>query len=96
MVAFLSALFLLLLYQTAIQSMGNSLLPTIGGILEMLCRILTVLLLVGIIDKWAIYLSEVIGWFFCAVFFIICYRYVFRRRCRENGVSSKDGCTPIE
>lgn len=95
MVAFLAALFLLLLFQTAIQSMGNSLLPTVGGIIEMLCRIFTVLLLIGILGKWAIYLSEVSGWFVCAVFYIFCYRYVFRRRCRENGVSSKDGVTPV-
>lgn len=96
MVAGLSALFLLLLFQTSIQSMGNSLLPTAGGIIEMLCRIFTVLLLIGIMGKWAIYLSEVTGWFVCAVFYLFCYRYVFRRRCRENGVSPKDGSTPIE
>lgn len=95
MVAFLAALFLLLLFQTAIQSTGNSLLPTVGGIIEMLCRIFTVLLLIGIMDKWAIYLSEVSGWLVCAVFYAICYRYVFRRKCRENGVSHKDGLTPV-
>lgn len=95
MVAFLAALFLLLLFQTAIQSMGNSLLPTVGGIIEMLCRIFTVLLFIGIMGKWAIYLSEVSGWFVCAIFYSICYRYVFRRKCQENGVSHKDGATPI-
>lgn len=96
MLGFLPALFLLLLYQTAIQSMGNSLLPTVGGFIEMLIRIGTVLALAGVMGKWGIYLSEVLAWPICAVIYIVGYRYVFKIRCQTFGVCHTDGKTPLE
>lgn len=96
MVGFLPFLYILLLYQTGIQSLGNSVLPTIGGVMEMVIRIATVLIFAALIGKWGVYLSEVLAWVFCAAFYVICYKKVFRKKCHENGFSSKDGVSPLK
>lgn len=79
MLIFLPSLYALYLFQTSIQSMGNSTLPLIGAIIEMIIRIGSVMILPLFIGKWGVYLAEVIGWPVCAIFYLFSYIFVFRR-----------------
>lgn len=78
--ACLPALYLLFIYRSAIQGMGNSLIPMASGFIELAMRVLSVFILPLFIGIWGVYFSVGIGWIAAAVMLIISYYAVYRRR----------------
>lgn len=58
----LPALYLLYLYRSALQGMGNTLIPMLSGFIELALRIFSALFLSKVIREWGIYLADGIGW----------------------------------
>ena len=62
MALFLVALFMLYMYRSALQGMGDTVIPMVSGIVELCMRIGVALLLTGIIGSYGIFLGEVSAW----------------------------------
>lgn len=79
MAAVLSVLYLLYVYRSALQGLGDTLLPMVSGIIELLMRISAALLLPRFIGQSGIYYAEVAAWTGAAIFLIISYLYRIRQ-----------------
>jgi len=79
MTAGLPFLYLLFLYRAALQGLGNTLLPMISGIVEMVIRVISVLVLVPMVGELGIFLSDPLAWPFATVLLVISYYVVFKR-----------------
>jgi Na+-driven multidrug efflux pump len=55
-------LYIMFLYRSALQGMGDALVPMLSGFLELLMRLLSALALTPLIGVWAVYLSDPLGW----------------------------------
>ena len=75
----LPLLCLLFLYRSALQGIGNTFIPMLSGIFEFLLRIVTVVTLTPIWDKWGVYLSDAFGWVAATSLLVISYYIVFKR-----------------
>ena len=73
MAIFLSVLFLLHLYRNALQGMGNTLIPMISGLIELVMRIGAALLLPLWLGQNGIYLAEILAWIGAEVFLMVNY-----------------------
>ncbi len=91
MLAFLLGLYMLELFQVSLQGMGNSLMPTLGGVLEMFIRIGSIMLLPMLMDVWGVYIAEVLAWPICALFYFISFLFIYKNRCQTFGINSKSG-----
>lgn len=78
--ACLPALYLLFIYRSAIQGMGNSSIPMASGFIELAMRILCVFVLPLFIGVWGVYFSIGAGWLVAGAMLVISYYAVFRRR----------------
>lgn len=67
MAVFLVALFMLYMYRSALQGMGDTVIPMVSGIVELCMRIGVALLLTGIIGSYGIFLGEVSAWMGAAI-----------------------------
>lgn len=76
----LPSLYLLLIYRSALQGMGNSTIPMLSGFVELALRVLSTLLLPTWIGVWGIYFAEGIGWVGAAILLTWSYFAVFKRR----------------
>ncbi len=76
----LPSLYLLLIYRSALQGMGNSSIPMLSGFIEMAMRVLSVFVLPVFIGVWGVYFSVGIGWVAAAILLVISYYAVFRKR----------------
>lgn len=83
MLIFLPTLYMLLIYRSAIQGLGNSTIPMISGVVEMIARILSVTVLPLFIGQWGVYLAETISWPFAALIVYFSYKSVFRHKKAE-------------
>ena len=77
-------MFLLCLYAAGLQGMGSTLVPTLSGFVELGVRIVSVSLLTGILDKWAVYFANPLGWLAAALLLGLSYHHVYRRQLREH------------
>ena len=77
--ATLIILYLLHIYRSALQGMGDTLIPMCSGIAELVMRILIALLLPLIIGKEGIYFAETGAWLGAMVILIGAYRKRIRR-----------------
>lgn len=83
----LPILYILHVVRSAIQGMGNTLLPMASGIAEFVMRAGAVMLLPGILGETGIYLAEVLAWLGADVILVISYFVMMRRLNGKNQVS---------
>ena len=73
-------LFMLFLYRSALQGLGNALIPMLSGFLELALRVACVLLFSSLLGEWSVYLADAAGWAAAAPLLYVAYVVVFRRR----------------
>lgn len=66
----LIALYMLFVYRSTLQGLGDTFIPMISGIVELFMRIGGALLLPLMIGEWGIYLAEIMAWIGAAVLLI--------------------------
>ena len=75
MAAGLPMLYLLFIYRTTLQGLGDTVVPMISGFVELALRIGSALLLPILIGYWGVYLAEITAWISAGIFLIAgCYR----------------------
>ena len=79
----LPVLSLLLLYRSALQGMGNAVIPMLSGFLELAARIAVLAIFAGIWGRWAVYTAVVSGWLAAAVLLVVSYYKVIGKQCRQ-------------
>ncbi|MCL2221581.1 MAG: MATE family efflux transporter [Oscillospiraceae bacterium] len=84
MTAGLPLLYLLFLYRAALQGLGNTVIPMISGFAELTMRIISVVLLTGVLGVWGIHLADPIGWPIAAILLISSYYIVLKRVERKE------------
>jgi len=84
MTAGLPLLYLLFLYRAALQGLSNTVIPMISGFAELAMRIISVVLLTGVLGVWGIHLADPIGWPVAAVLLISSYFIVLKRAQRKG------------
>ena len=77
MAAGLPMLYLLFVYRSTLQGMGDTVVPMISGFVELALRVGAALLLPLILDVWGVYLAEISAWIGAGIFLMIgCYRRI--------------------
>lgn len=79
----LPVLYILHVTRSAVQGMGNTVLPMVSGIAEFIMRTGGVLLLPMILGHTGIFLAEVSAWAGADLILIPSYFYIFRRCCSQ-------------
>ena len=74
----LFALYMLFVYRSTLQGLGDTFVPMISGIVELFMRIGSALLLPLFMGEWGIYLSEIMAWAGAAVLLIWGYYHRVR------------------
>ena len=75
----LPMLYLLFVYRSALQGMGDTLIPMMSGFVELVMRIGTALLLPLLFQEWGVYFAEIAAWAGAAVLLM----YGYYKRLRE-------------
>ena len=71
----LPMLYLLFIYRSTLQGLGDTVVPMISGFVELALRVGLALLLPILIGYWGVYLAEIAAWIGAGIFLIIgCYR----------------------
>lgn len=83
MSAFLPLLYLLYIYRSALQGMGNTLMPMISGFVELAMRVGAALLLPAIIGYPGLFYAEVLAWVGADVILLSSYYHSLGRFQRE-------------
>ncbi|MBE5789220.1 MAG: MATE family efflux transporter [Clostridiales bacterium] len=73
MAAGLPMLYLLFIYRTTLQGLGDTMVPMLSGFVELALRIASALLLPLAIGYWGVYLAEITAWIGAGIFLIIGY-----------------------
>ena len=66
-------LYLLFVYRSTLQGLGDTLIPMVSGMVEMAMRILCALLLPALIGEWGVYFAEIAAWIGAAILLIFGY-----------------------
>ena len=83
MAAGLPMLYLLFVYRSTLQGLGNTFIPMISGFVELAMRVGSALLLPRLLGVYGIYTAEIAAWIGAAVLLIIfCYRDLARISAR--------------
>lgn len=85
MCTLLSVLYLLHLYRSALQGMGDTVIPMVSGVAELSMRIGCALLLPIWLGQFGIYFAEIAAWAAAAVILMIFYY----RRCTTCSMESR-------
>ena len=75
----LPMLYLLFGYRTTLQGIGDTFIPMISGVVELLMRFLCAVVLPLFMGEWGIYLSEIAAWVGAAVLLIWGYYHRIRQ-----------------
>ena len=75
----LPALYLLVVWRSALQGMGNTLIPMLSGFMELVLRIAAVFLLPLALGRWGVYVAESVGWVGASALLGVAYAIVFKR-----------------
>ena len=79
MAAGLPMLYLLFVYRTTLQGLGDTVMPMISGFLELALRVGAALLLPAVLGDWGVYLAEITAWIGAGAFLImVCYHRLHR------------------
>lgn len=62
MSAGLFTLYLLFVYRSTLQGMGDTVVPMISGFVELVMRVGSILLLPRVLGEWGVYLAEIAAW----------------------------------
>ena len=74
MAAGLPMLYLLFVYRSTLQGLGDTFIPMISGFVELALRVGTALLLPALLGYWAVYVAEIAAWIGAGIFLIFgCY-----------------------
>ncbi len=74
MAAGLPMLYLLFVYRSTLQGLGDTFIPMISGFVELALRVAAALLLPALIGYWGVYLAEIAAWIGAGIFLIFgCY-----------------------
>lgn len=84
MAIFLSILYCLHIYRSALQGMGNTLIPMISGVAELVMRIAAALILPSFIGEYGVYFAEVAAWTGAAVLLIVFYEKSVHQLLRNS------------
>lgn len=79
--ACLFVLYILFVYRTTLQGMGDTLIPMLSGLVELLMRIAMVLLLTAAAGKYGVYFAEVGAWFGAAALLVAAYYWRIGKIC---------------
>ena len=80
---FLWMLYVLFVYRTTLQGMGNSIIPFVSGIVELVCRICIVFALTRFLGEYGVYFAEVSAWMGAAILLVAAY-YVTMEKIRKR------------
>lgn len=80
-------LYLLFMYRSALQGIGDTIIPMWSGLIELIMRIGMVFLLRELVGKWGVYFAETSAWLGAAV--LLCWGYYYRMRKLERAHSGK-------
>lgn len=83
MSAGLFTLYLLFVYRSTLQGIGDTVVPMISGFVELVMRVGCVLLLPMLIGEWGVYAAEIAAWAGAAV--LLAWGYYRRMRLLESG-----------
>lgn len=72
-------LYLLFVYRSTLQGLGDTIIPMVSGIVELAMRIGCVLLLPLLIGEWGVYIAEISAWIGAAILLIWGYYHRMRR-----------------
>lgn len=79
MAIFLWVLYLLYVYRSAIQGLGNTVIPLASGIAEFVMRVGVALILPRMIGQNGIFYAEISAWSGAALLLILSYFFVIRK-----------------
>ena len=82
----LPMLYLLFAYRSTLQGLGDTVAPMVSGIVELVMRMGTVLLLPLVIGEWGVYIAEIMAWIGAAILLMV--SYYRRMRLLEAGSPS--------
>ncbi len=80
----LFVLYALFVYRTTLQGMGDTMIPMISGIVELLMRIGMVFLLTSFVGQYGVYFAEVGAWIGAAVLLMIAYYWRIGKICPKQ------------
>ena len=69
----LFTLYLLFVYRSTLQGLGDTFVPMLSGVVELVMRVLAALTLPALLGEWGIYLAEIMAWAGAAVLLICGY-----------------------
>ena len=79
----LPMLYLLFVYRSTLQGLGDTVSPMISGLVELFMRVATALLLPLLIGEWGVYIAEIMAWIGAAILLMSAYykrmRYLEKR-----------------
>ena len=79
MAVFLVVLYMLHVFRSAIQGLGNTVIPMASGIMELLMRVAAAMILPMFIGQTGIFYAEISAWSGAAVFLAASYFYLIRK-----------------
>ena len=79
MAAGLPMLYLLFVYRSTLQGLGDTVIPMASGFVELALRVGTSLLLPVLLGYWGVYIAEIAAWIGAGIFLIIGCYYRLRR-----------------
>ena len=79
MSACLPILYVLHIYRSALQGMGNTVTPMASGIAEFVMRTGAALLLPALIGYWGVFWAEVLAWIGADLILVSSYYLIFKR-----------------
>ena len=80
MAAFLFILYGLHIYRSALQGMGNTYIPLLSGVMELVMRIGAALILPRFIGEYGIYAAEVLAWTGALTLLYLSYQRTIRKQ----------------
>lgn len=83
---FLPILYCLHIYRSALQGMGNTLIPMASGIAELCMRIGSALILPGFCGEYGVYFAEIAAWTGAAILLYVNYRRMIRAVGRKKHI----------
>ncbi|MCM1154308.1 MAG: MATE family efflux transporter [Roseburia sp.] len=76
---FFPLLYIVYIIRSCIQGMGNSIMPMLSSLMQVLMRILCALVLTKIIGSTGVFWGEVMAWLFADIFFLYAFLRQYRR-----------------
>jgi len=78
----LPLLCLLLLYRSSLQSVGNTLIPTASGFVELVMQVSSVAFLTPVWSQWGVFMSDASGWLAASSLLATSFYIVYKKRVR--------------